>query len=138
MAVEKRIYAIVASTVDSKVYQRIEQPLGRQFAQGIHAARKMQSELDWRDRLGTSKNAIKFIPITTITLSVRNTKELYLIQRLLRDAGVEHTYFHDKNRDAYGEPGPVLTALCTYPVPEKSVVGILDHLPLVDANNLHA
>ena len=155
---EKRIYVVVANTVQHPLYdlrsglkrgsltRSIVQVPGRQIAQACHAVRRMGHSMTIRMVLGlfkhpprtfkAAKEAIAAIahlsyePITTIILSCRDSFELEHCYNLLRDvAGVEAYKFHDTNPEVYGD-GDVVTAFATVPVTASSMVGIIDYLPL--------
>jgi hypothetical protein len=140
----KRIYVVVAKTVtipkhtvfpeltevESSV---IHQPVGRIAAQVGHVVSRMRVGL-------VLKNPPKQVewytvddfnvPVTTIVLSARDSKEMEHIEGLLEIAGLSYTTFYDTNEPVYGKYNEVLTAICTEPVYPHEVHGITDYLPL--------
>ncbi len=133
---EERIYVIVPKTVqvappDSSTVSIAMEP-GRLMAQCAHVVSAM------RGNHCIDGDAA----ITTIVLSVRNTRELKLIREALAQdsltgtAGIEadHRYwiqsFHDSNPPFYGTEEPVLTAICTTPVCKADVDAVIGHLEL--------
>jgi hypothetical protein len=136
MDVEKRIYVVVAATVngwnhDGKVL-KVDQPWGRQVAQCAHVVSKMR----WNEAVnfGYTTTDAPFKSITTIVLQARDSRELQHVSDLLRNSNVVVTDFFDTNPD-YGTSGfepfmSVKTAICTEPVEKFKTVGVLDYLPL--------
>lgn len=136
--IEKRIYVVVAETVQadsghSDFYNDVVvQPAGRIAAQVGHVVSKMRTL-----RLVGFDEYWK--PITTIILSVKNSKEMDHIQHVLGLGSVAYESFLDEN-DEYGwkynahgiasTEASVVTALCTHPIEPSEREGLLDHLPL--------
>lgn len=129
---QKRIYAIVASTVDGAA-GKVAQAPGRMAAQAVHAASRMKMHrlLDARAR-GVSAKRLRRIAneaTTTIILACRDSQELRHVALLLRKARIKHYAFEDTNPGVYGA-GEYETALATVPVFKDKISGILDYLPL--------
>jgi len=142
MANTERIYVIVPETVqtpfehsDASGFSEPEfntcyMSPGRLMAQSFHAARILQQELSYN--LSTD-----YRDITTIVLSVRNSKELRKVSNeLLRwhdenpdvAAFVE---FCDENLEFYGTVAKVHTATAIGPVADSMVLDeIIGHLEL--------
>ena len=136
---EKRTYTVIAATVQvpanvtfhggvtCSVYdgktRTVVQPLGRQAQQGQHVMGKYM----WG-----AGQALKttWKPTTGITLICRDSAELGHILHLINKVKIRWDIFFDKNDKAYGNNSPVATAICTEPVYEDQVVGILDYLSL--------
>jgi hypothetical protein len=133
---EKRIYVVVAQTVDTP-NGVIIQPCGRAIAQACHAIGKMQvtsriyhardvqgigGRLDFED--------MPFEEYTTIVLAARDSKELEHVNFLLATKGIPRHMFADNNDAVYGEHARICTALATVPVSPISIYGVLDYLPL--------
>ena len=131
MSEEKRIYVVVADTVQVKqseaFTETIVQAPGRLAAQVGHVVSKM------RVTRAIVLNEL-FTPITTIVLSARDSKELQHIRFVIDIVGIKAEAFYDENEDVYGWNGDelhkVLTAVATHPVDPVAVTGVLDHLPL--------
>lgn len=130
MSDEKRIYVIVAETVQPDVGFSVAQPAGRIAAQVGHVVSKTRLRIAFR----TSN--LMFEPITTIVLAVKNTVELEHMHHVLRLASIDHDFFEDTNEEVYGYdpilngPVQVTTALATIPIERKRLEGLIDHLPL--------
>jgi hypothetical protein len=138
---EERIYVIVPETVqvtppDSSPRSIFMGP-GRlmvQCAQVVSAMRGCEI-------INNGDEAI-LEPITTIVLSVRNSRELKMIREaLVQDsltgtAGIEGNCryrvqsFQDSNPPFYGTEESVLTAICTTPVCKADVDAVIGHLEL--------
>jgi hypothetical protein len=148
VAEERRIYVVVADTVTVPT-GIVKQPLGRQFAQGVHAAGAMRSSLgakaigkQFRDYLDSVANKRKrpvftwsykdvYERFTTIVLSARDSAEMVHVRDLLSKASIPIYGFWDSDNDeAYGKGVSVLTAFCTDPIEPSRLIGILDYLPL--------
>lgn len=144
MKEEKRIYVVVAETVDTpdtKVVPSgvVVQVPGRMAAQGGHALSRMKMHRmldaaclnkyfhtpEFRELL--TKLADE--KITTIWKSCRDSRELNHVHLLLGKAKIASYFFEDENPEVYGYWHP-RTALATVPVLLKQVEGILDYLPL--------
>lgn len=129
MSEEKRIYVVVAETVQAPDNDVVIQPAGRIAAQVGHAVSKMWSVLS-ASRCTTSS----WEPTTTIILSARDSAELQHIQHVLTLARVDHVGFKDTNEEYGYSPdhkiNHVFTAVCTYPIEPKRRENLLDHLPL--------
>jgi hypothetical protein len=128
---EKRIYVVVAETVQQQVTGRsTTQVCGRIAAQCAHVVSKMQVAryLDAKD-YDTQDGQL--IPCTTIVLAARDSAEMMHIFGLIqKHTKVAFAHFHDVNPEVYGHDGKVLTAICTEPTTAESMVGITDYLPL--------
>lgn len=122
---EKRIYVVVAETVDTS-NGVIVQPCGRIAAQCAHVVSRARLEL------AEKTGSYDWEPITTIVLAARDTAEMEHIHHLIHkdeDEDVQGIAFYDTNSDVYG-PGEVLTAICTLPIEPWKLAGITDYLPL--------
>jgi peptidyl-tRNA hydrolase len=133
--IHKRIYAVVALSVDTPVGTVVQVP-GRMAAQAVHAVSRMKMHrlLDAKTRGATTKKLRQIANegITTIVLACRDTRELRHIAFLLSKARIKHHWFEDVNPEVYGS-GAWQTALATGPVHRGTVEGILDYLPLFAA-----
>jgi peptidyl-tRNA hydrolase len=148
MADEKRIYVVVAETVDTPSGV-VNQSCGRMAAQCAHVVSKMQvhriTSLDsqkGRVRLALEaiaslvqiltslklKSPHKLKPCTTIVLAVRDSRELNHIEALLAKFGHEHFTFVDSNPGVYGDGVEISTAVCTLPVYAIDMTLILGYL----------
>lgn len=147
MSEEKRIYVIVAKTVQNPIYfqqvgksaeysgkwlwtagketKTIVQPPGRIAAQAAHVVSKMCIV-----EFVNEGNELVGGPVTTIILSVPDIYQLEFRQRLIESLGVVCYNFYDVNEE-YGN-GTVLTAICTVPVEREKLYGAIDYLPLWD------
>ena len=141
---EKRIYVIIAETVDTP-QGAVHQVPGRMAAQGGHALSRMKMHRVM-DSLFSRKEikAIAYKPdlekmadekTTTIWLACRDSRELEHIHRLLTKARIRHYDFEDENDEIYGIYGDdtgchPCTALATVPVYPEQVTDIIDYLPL--------
>jgi len=138
---EERIYVIVPMTVqvtppDSSPRSIAMEP-GRLMAQCAHVVSKMRAAQTQRGDWDTLHN-----PITTIVLSVRNSRELKMIREALIQDGLTSTAgidaerrywvesFNDTNPPFYGTDAVVLTAICTTPVCKADVDAVIGHLEL--------
>ena len=133
MSDEKRIYVIVPKTIqapgvletlDGRIERvlNVPMPAGRLMAQCAHVVSKMRCYKN-------VMTGVEFSPITTIVLSVRNSKELAKTYREL--SALVPTYaFCDTNEPVYGTPAEQLTALCTIPVLQSDVDDAIGHLEL--------
>ena len=128
MSEEKRIYVVVAATVQSTdldnpgKLRHVVQPMGRQIAQACHVVSKLRFRYPQED---ISKD---FQPATTIILQARDGKELSHNAYQLLNNHLRPVVFYDENLEAYGRLRPN-TALAVFATPTE-VVGILDYLPL--------
>lgn len=122
---EKRIYVVVAETVQNPDGKRIVQVCGRNMAQCAHVVSGMQVK-----RITAPPALITFESCTTIVLAARDSKEMEHIRRLLRTASISHEVFHDTNLEVYETKEEIFTAICTQPIEAVQVEGILDYLPL--------
>jgi len=121
---EKRIYVIVAETVDTPNGVVI-QPCGRIAAQCAHVVSKMRMEY------ARETGNLLFKPFTTIVLAAPSNRELHdLICELTEEQDVAAASFFDRNEEAYGRRFRCMTAICTHPVEKLDLNGVLDHLPL--------
>jgi hypothetical protein len=132
---DKRIYVLLPETVQVAHRIRglkapqmvsIHMEAGRLIAQGEHVVSKMRME--HYDLLGTG-------PITTINLSVRNSKELDKVWVELNrlDILVDVVSFFDTNEEFYGTKKPVCTAICTTPITQEESDSVVGHLELFKA-----
>lgn len=130
---EKRIYTVVAETVDTFNGPIVQIP-GRIAAQAVHAVSRMKmhrmiSETKRQNLTSEAWKKIAEESITTIILACRDNRELAHIEGLLSKGRIEHYKFFDVNEDVYGE-GRICTALATIPILPERTEGILDYLPL--------
>lgn len=126
MSEDRRIYVVVAETVDTPSGMVI-QPCGRVAAQCAHVVSQMRVESLVREWMVPG---FSFFPITTIILAARDSKELEHVLSLLNKASIAVTVFRDTNPSVYGTEDEVTTAICTTAVKQIDMVGILDYLPL--------
>jgi hypothetical protein len=149
MADEKRIYVVVAETVDTP-NGVVNQPCGRIAAQCAHVVSKMQvhritamnSQRSWlRVVLEAIAHLVQLLismkpaghklqPCTTIVLAARDLRELNHVKALLAEFGHEHFTFEDSNPEVYGDGVEVMTAVCTLPVFASEMTLILGYLHL--------
>lgn len=143
MSEEKRIYVVVAETVDTP-NGRIKQPCGRAMAQACHAVGKMQvTSRIYRARDAeraptTARLGLEDMPFrecTTIILAARDSKELSHVELLLAREGINRYNFWDTNGEVYGASesegdAHIMTALAIEPIEPIKVYGILNYLPL--------
>jgi hypothetical protein len=149
MSEEKRIYSIVAKTVQAPCIMRqvpsktrwiiaagpdtktIVQPPGRIAAQHGHVVSHMRMH-----HLLKKDSRLHFdlanLEITTIILSVPDSYQLHFMHYLLsQKLGPDKVYHFLDENDEYG-PYDVKTAICTVPVLPTDVEGVIDYLPLWD------
>lgn len=113
---------------------------GRQMAQACHAVSALKlSYIEEAVRFGCGdplKLVIQLmeIPITTITVKARDTKELLHINELAQARGVLHFLFSDDNAQVYGTNDRIPTALAIGPLMTTQFVGLTDYLPLWTSN----
>lgn len=151
----ERIYVIVADTVQPDQFTTVKQVSGRIAAQVAHVVSRVRvaMTIDLVDGLFESnkkkaQDALygpdflddAFKPITTIVLSVRNSKELDHIASMLNLVGVSSETFFDTNGEVYGwdeenNETRVLTAVATHPVTPDDVKDVLSYLPLWKASD---
>jgi hypothetical protein len=135
---DKRIYVLVPETVQVEVPSRWGYGEGttetksypmvarRLISQGVHIGRMLGN---WSFNRGNPE-------ITTITLSVRNTKELRKVsdevQAILRHAEEHIAYeeFHDTNIGFYETTEKVHTITSFGPVTREEVESAIGHLEL--------
>lgn len=141
MSEEKRIYVVVAETVDTP-NGRITQPCGRAMAQATHARAKMEitsriyQQRESERRIGIEDMA--FVENTAIMLAARDSKELEHVYNLLAQRGIMRFPFFDRNEPVYGmaehvaEAAQIMTAIATVPTEPSKVLFTLDYLPLWD------
>jgi hypothetical protein len=130
---EKRIYVVVAATIQVPLYpntdrvgtRTVVQPAGRQIAQACHATNILRLMLTERVSL---KQA--FADTTTIILQARDSAEMLHVYELL-DNKFKPVLFGDENPE-YG-PGRHVTSLAVLAT-KTQVCGILDYLPLWGSN----
>jgi hypothetical protein len=121
---DKRIYVVVAGTIQVPYQKTIVQPLGRQIAQACHAVSKLRIN----NRIWSNlKSKPIFNGITTIVLQCRDSAELMHNYWSLKREKLEPVMFLDENY-AYGL-GSFATAVAVYTT-QAQVEGILDYLPL--------
>lgn len=127
---EKKIYVILPLTVQVRPDGRrprqphsIPMEAGRLMAQGEHVVSLMRMENIALLGMG---------PITTINLSVRNSKELSKVGYELVGR-TRITEFLDKNPEFYGTPHLVPTAICTLPLLKSAIEEAIGHLELYRA-----
>ena len=127
---EKRIYILVPKTVDVGRGEIRCMEAGRLMAQCAHVARKMENaEVQvLEDNKGYDVSAYQ--EITTIVLSVRNSRELQFMYDLLYVVPWPVFRFEDINPEFYGTKARVLTAICTAPMPVSLANKYLGHLDL--------
>jgi peptidyl-tRNA hydrolase len=135
---EKRIYIVVPETV--QVQRRtclpwnVSMEPGRLMAQCAHVARKLENQQleHMHEQTGTVS---RYKEMTTIVLSVRNSKELEKVAREAADATEFFHYFpfRDTNPGFYGTTEKVFTAFAVGPVTQSEMDPILGHLPLYGA-----
>jgi hypothetical protein len=144
-AEEKRIYVIVPETIQvyipttstkRLVFRDIVQSCGRNSAQVGHVVSKMRVLMDRREKPNPDNALVD--SYTTIVLGARDTKELKHIVHLLSNNSISHYTFFDHNTHVYGTVEPQLTAICTEPIEQIQVIGILDYLPLWEHSKDHA
>lgn len=128
---DKRIYVIVPKTVQpTRGYASVSMEPGRLMAQCAHVARMLE-----HDRGEWPKRA-KYEEVTTIVLSVRNSRELSKVFCELNDLSVDSNNafevfnFFDTNPGFYGTGNRVMTAVCTSPVLPEQVSAAIAHLEL--------
>jgi hypothetical protein len=131
---EKRIYVLLPETVQVAQHIRglkelqmvsIHMEAGRLIAQGEHVVSLMRM---------ICLDELSMCPITTINLSVRNSKELEKVGfELSKIPGCSLTSFHDTNADFYGTEQEVLTAVCTTPITQEEADEAVGHLELFKA-----
>lgn len=114
---------------------------GRLVAQAVHVARKLERhEANYAMMKQTSKEIIPYEEVTTITLSVRNSKELAKVYREVKETwyGTDFTVetFHDTNKDLFGDY-KVQTAVMFGPVTSEEVDISIGHLPLLGKEKLY-
>jgi len=138
---EKRIYVVIAETVDTPL-GAVRQVPGRMAAQGGHALSRMKMHRlieDMRSkrhpRTFKRLEALADEKITTIYKSCRDSRELEHIHRLLAKARIEHCDFEDENDEIYGTYDDGMgchprTAIATVPVYPERAEGVVDYLPL--------
>lgn len=126
---EQRIYVVVAGAVKC-LSRQVVQPPGRQIAQACHVVSKLRQAEYIKGKAWYEL----FMPITTIILQARDSAELRHVQTLLLSKRKldAPTVFFDTNEPVYG-PGEVMTAIAILAT-KKQTIGILDYLPMWDAN----
>lgn len=121
---EPRIYVLLPETVQYEVRGKVHSRrmvAGRLMAQVGHVVSLMRTEPEILQEYRRQM-------ITTITLSVRNSRELQKLSHELFMNGILSWECRDENRKFYGTTARITTALCTKPVTEDEVVDILGHL----------
>jgi peptidyl-tRNA hydrolase len=146
--VEKRIFVVVAHTVDTPTGIVVQVP-GRMAAQGGHALSRMKMHRLLDDIERTYRIANKIAKklgdktevignwrkiadrkITTIWLACRDSQELQHIADNLDRVGVGYYDFEDENDNLYGVGWHPRTALAAVPAAPERLEGITDYLPL--------
>lgn len=132
----KIIYVIVPESVSvTNVHKkvsytrRIPMEAGRLMAQAVHVGRKMENKFMCDSN---------YQEITTIVLSVRNSRELSKVRAgLCWHIGLENVFsFEDTNEQFYNTTLPVLTAVCTTPVLPHEAFEAIGHLDLYGYNQV--
>ncbi len=102
---------------------------GRLIAQGVHIGRKLENY--------RAVHGIPWLDITTIVLSVRNTKELTKVSNEVELAvgdmdnpDVFYEKYYDTNFDLYGTKDKVHTATIVGPVYKENLESVIGHLEL--------
>jgi hypothetical protein len=122
----KVIYVLLPHTVQYETMDKFEDKklsAGMLAAQTGHVVSCMRTESFILKRYGRQ-------PITTLTFSVRNSKEMDKVRRDLDALGVNTWTFYDKNPGFYGTSEDIPTAVCTEPVFRSWVASAIDHLEL--------
>ena len=121
MTEEKRIYVVVAATVQTLPGGKgtVIQPYGRQIAQACHVVSKLRFYNDLHD---------EFIPVTTIILQGRDSNELLHVHQLSLKARLRPVTFADENPEVYGNCRPI-TAIA-FLATKHQAEGIVDYIPL--------
>jgi hypothetical protein len=128
---EKRIYILVPQTVDIGRGLTIDMEPGRLMAQCSHVSRKMENEEAQKSLYHPDMQTIEpYQEITTIVLSVRNSRELEFMYKQLYGVPWPVFRFEDINPEFYGHKSRVLTAVCTAPMPVSLANKYLGHLEL--------
>lgn len=128
---DTRIYVVVPHTVQvtqgrgtkQTEVTKVMEP-GRLMAQVAHVVSKMRTSDETLAQYGSC-------PITTIVLSVRNSRELAKVWDELYGPTLA-SRFYDENPDFYGTSSSVLTAVCTFPATRSDVEHALGHLELYE------
>lgn len=105
MIKERRIYVIVAETVQPEPGPdgfSIDQVPGRIAAQCAHVVSKVRVRMFAGCSPLVPPTFGPLDPITTIVLSVNNSKELRHVQKMMHRLGYAHETFFDTNEDVYG------------------------------------
>lgn len=102
--IEKRIYVVLASTLDLPSGDKREMSCGRNIAQACHAVSKLKLKLglNWQDEH------------TTVVLKVADTKALLKVLDKIHASKVEYEVFRDTNWEVYGTEFSLLTAVVCY------------------------
>jgi hypothetical protein len=136
---EKRIYVVVAETVDTPGMGTVVQVPGRMAAQGGHALGRMKM---YRVAEAALKRKVRGIDdfyflekianekITTIWKSCRDSRELAHIALNWNRVLVGYYDFQDENDEVYGVGCHPTTAIASVPVDPDKVEGVSDYLPL--------
>jgi hypothetical protein len=144
---DERIYVIVPKTVQVQspshwgygvtdtLSEEKSHPMvaGRLIAQGVHVGRLLERIF--------ANSGVPYREITTITLSVRNSKELTKVSNeakslLLKNdphgCNLRYTYgeFHDTNYEFYGTEQKIHTITAIGPVTREAVEDAIGHLEL--------
>jgi hypothetical protein len=123
---EKVIFVLLPHTVQYETLDKFEDkklPAGMLAAQAAHVVSLMRTDPIMLRDFGRQ-------PITTVTLSVRNSKELEKVWVELSSAAVDTWVFRDENPRFYGTGIRIITALCTEPIERAKVASAIGHLEL--------
>jgi peptidyl-tRNA hydrolase len=144
---EKRIYIVVPQTVQvlgksgfprsaRKVMRNFRMEHGRPMAQCAHVARRLENEQlnekFWDERDPSTRKTSAYKEITTIVLSVRNSRELEKVAVEVALTGGRNLYFPfaDTNPEFYGTREKVFTAFAIGQIERSKIDPVLGHLPL--------
>jgi peptidyl-tRNA hydrolase len=109
-------------------------PDGMAAAQAAHASVKACFERVYAEHGKSSRehaiDLFKDINFTKVVLRARDEKELEHIRLLAENANIIYAEMWDSNPAFYGHYGTVLTAVAFEPLPEESLEGVTDYLPL--------
>lgn len=146
-AEEERIYIIVPQTVDITVddqTHRIPMVPGRLMAQCSHVGRKLEHQyITKMDREAFKEGlpayaGMVYRTVTTIVLSVRNSKELVKVCDELyftipkQDRSRLFAEFYDVNEPLYCTKGEVRTAVAVGPIKKSLISDAIGHLDLYE------
>jgi peptidyl-tRNA hydrolase len=120
---EKRFYLIVPNTVDTPYKGTFVMEPGRLMAQCCHIGRKLQAGMT------------QYEEVTTIVLSVRNSKELRKVSDELASGfrtgwNTNYQEFHDTNPVLYGTDSEIHTVTGIGPISKEDIDFAIGHLEL--------